>query len=79
MEKVVEIKKQILGQILTSEVRARLANLKLTKPQLVEQIEIQLIQSTNSGSLKSKVIHIHMDDLPIHHSCLYKQNSRRIV
>ena len=28
-------KKQILGQILTSEARARLANLKLTKPQLV--------------------------------------------
>ncbi len=48
-------KKQILGQILTSEARARLANLKLTKPQLVEQIEIQLIQSANSGSLRGKV------------------------
>lgn len=37
------------------EARARLANLKLTKPQLVEQIEIQLIQSANSGSLRGKV------------------------
>lgn len=48
-------KRQILGKILTSEARARLANLKLTKPQLVDQIEIQLIQSANSGSLRGKV------------------------
>ena len=48
-------KKQILGQILTTEARNRLANLKLTKPELVEQIEIQLIQSAQAGSLRGKV------------------------
>lgn len=48
-------KKQILGQILTSEARNRLANLRLTKPELVNQIEIQLIQSAQSGSLRGKV------------------------
>ena len=48
-------KKQILGQILTPEARTRLGNLKLTKPELVEQIEIQLIQSAQSGSLRGKV------------------------
>ena len=48
-------KKQILAQILTSEARNRLANLKLTKPELVEQIEIQLIQSAQAGSLRGKV------------------------
>ena len=48
-------KKQILGQILTSEARNRLANLKLTKPELVNQIELQLIQSAQSGSLRGKV------------------------
>ena len=48
-------KKQILGQILTSEARNRLANLKLTKPELVNQIEIQLIQSAQAGSLRGKV------------------------
>jgi programmed cell death protein 5 len=48
-------KKQILGQILTPEARQRLANLKLTKPELVNQIEIQLIQSAQAGSLRGKV------------------------
>jgi programmed cell death protein 5 len=48
-------KKQILGQIMTSEARNRLANLKLTKPELVNQIEIQLIQSAQAGSLRGKV------------------------
>ena len=48
-------KKQILGQILTPEARTRLGNLKLTKPELVEQIELQLIQSAQAGSLRGKV------------------------
>ena len=48
-------KKQILGQIMTPEARNRLANLKLTKPELVNQIEIQLIQSSQAGSLRGKV------------------------
>ena len=48
-------KKQILAQIMTSEARNRLANLKLTKPELVSQIEIQLIQSAQAGSLRGKV------------------------
>lgn len=48
-------KKQILAQIMTSEARNRLANLKLTRPELVEQIELQLIQSAQSGSLRGKV------------------------
>ena len=48
-------KKQILGQIMTPEARNRLANLKLTKPELVNQIELQLIQSAQAGSLRGKV------------------------
>lgn len=48
-------KKAILSQILTSEARNRLANLKLTKPDLVNQIELQLIQSAQAGSLRGKV------------------------
>ncbi|AMD16765.1 hypothetical protein TL18_01140 [Methanobrevibacter sp. YE315] len=48
-------KKQILVQIMTPEARNRLANLKLTKPELVNQIELQLIQSAQAGSLRGKV------------------------
>ena len=48
-------KKQILGQIMTPEARARLATLKLTKPDLVNNIELQLIQSAQAGSLRGKV------------------------
>nr|WP_295163013.1 DNA-binding protein [uncultured Methanobrevibacter sp.] len=48
-------KKQILAQIMTSEARNRLGNLKLTKPELVNNIELQLIQSAQAGSLRGKV------------------------
>ncbi|WP_409200011.1 DNA-binding protein [Methanobrevibacter sp. DSM 116169] len=48
-------KKQILIQILTPEARNRLSNLKLTKPEFVQQIELQLIQSAQAGSLRGKV------------------------
>ena len=48
-------KRQIIAQIMTPEARNRLANLKLTKPELVNQIEIQLIQSAQAGSLRGKV------------------------
>ena len=48
-------KKQILAQIMAPEARQRLANLKLTKPELVNQIELQLIQSAQAGSLRGKV------------------------
>ena len=48
-------KKQILAQIMTTEARNRLANLRLTKPDLVNNIEIQLIQSAQAGSLRGKV------------------------
>ncbi len=48
-------KEMILRQIMTPEARARLANVKLVRPQTAEQIEMQLIQLASSGRLKSKV------------------------
>lgn len=40
-----------LARILTPEARARLANLKLVKPELVEALEVQLIQLARAGRI----------------------------
>lgn len=48
-------KKQAMMQILMPEARARLANLRLTKPEFVEQIELQLIQLAQMGRINSKI------------------------
>ena len=48
-------KESVLRQILTTEARARLSNIKMVKPQYAEQIEMQLIQLASSGRLRGKV------------------------
>ena len=48
-------KDAILRQILTPEARQRLTNIRMVKPQMAEQIEIQLIQLAGSGRLRSRV------------------------
>ncbi len=48
-------KEAILRQILSPEARARLTNIKMVKPQMAEQIEMQLIQLAGSGRLKGRV------------------------
>ncbi len=52
----IEAKKQaMLRVILTPEARARLNNLRLIKPELTEQIEMQLIHLVQSGRLKPPI------------------------
>ncbi|AEG18859.1 MAG: DNA-binding protein [Methanobacterium paludis] len=48
-------KRQVMVQILTPEARGRLANLRLTKPEFVDQVELQLIQLAQMGRIKSKI------------------------
>ena len=48
-------KEAILRKILTPEARSRLSNIRMVKPQLAEQIEMQLIQLASSGRLKEQV------------------------
>lgn len=48
-------KRAAIQQILTSEARNRIANIRAAKPEFAEQIEIQLIQLAQSGRLKSKI------------------------
>ncbi len=48
-------KEALLRQILTPEARSRLTNIRMVRPQLAEQIEMQLIQLAGSGRLKARV------------------------
>lgn len=56
-------KRQAMLQILTPEARSRLANLRLTKPEFVDQIELQLIQLAQMGRVKSKITDEQLKEL----------------
>jgi programmed cell death protein 5 len=51
-EQQIDAQKQaLLKQILSTEARQRLNNLKMIKPEFTEQIELQLIQMAQTGKL----------------------------
>ncbi|MFQ5887251.1 MAG: DNA-binding protein [Candidatus Hydrothermarchaeales archaeon] len=57
-EQMAQVEEQIrsaIQQILTPEARARLANIKMAKPEYATQIELMLIQIAQSGQLKNKI------------------------
>lgn len=56
-------KRQVMLQILTPEARSRLANLRLTKPEFVDQIELQLIQLAQTGRVRSKITDEQLKEL----------------
>ena len=56
-------KKQAMMQLLTPEARARLANIRLTKPEFVDQIELQLIQLAQAGRVQSKITDDQLKEL----------------
>jgi programmed cell death protein 5 len=56
-------KKQAMMQLLTPEARARLANIRLTKPEFVDQIELQLIELAQTGRVQSKITDDQLKEL----------------
>ena len=50
-----EQKKMILRAILTTKARERLGRIKVARPEIVENIENQLIMAAQSGQLKNKI------------------------
>ena len=50
-----EQKKLVLRKILTTEARERLGRIKVARPEIVENIEHQLIMLAQSGKLKNKI------------------------
>jgi programmed cell death protein 5 len=48
-------KEALIQRILSSEARARLTNLKMARPEFAENIELQLIQLAQSGTLRGKM------------------------
>ena len=47
-------KDAIMRQLLSSEARARLSNIRLARPQFADAIEVQLIQTYQSGGLRGQ-------------------------
>jgi len=54
-QQVDEAKQTILRKVLTPDARERLTSLKLARPQLAEQVEMQLISLAQSGRLQTMI------------------------
>ncbi len=63
-EQNAQVQKQlILRSILTPEARSRLTNLRLSRPEYANTIEMQLISLAQSGNLKGKVTDAQLKEI----------------
>jgi len=54
-EQAQELKKKIIQKILSKEAVERLGRVRLTKPELAEQVEMYLLQLYKAGKLRGEV------------------------
>ena len=63
VEQQVERQKQVLlRQIITSEARQRLTNIKMVRPQFAEQLELELIQLVQAGRIQVPITDDQLKD-----------------
>ena len=72
-EREAELRKMaILRKVLTPEARQRLANLKMVRPDFVNQLELQLINLATSGQIE-----VPIDDKQLKAILMKFQSNRR--
>ncbi|MFZ2071382.1 MAG: DNA-binding protein [Halobacteriota archaeon] len=62
-QEIKEAKKTIIRQILTTEARERLNNIRTAKPEFAEQLENQLIALAQTGRLKGVINDTQLKEL----------------
>jgi programmed cell death protein 5 len=67
-------KQALLRQILSPEARARLTNLKMIKPEVIDQLELQLIQLAQTGKIP-----IPMSDAQLKQILIQLQGRKREI
>jgi programmed cell death protein 5 len=63
MQKIEQIKKMILRNVLTKGARERLNRIKLVKPELAMQLELYLVQLYQSGKLRGQMTDEQLKDI----------------
>jgi|TARA_B100001971_G_C18111794_1_gene494606 programmed cell death protein 5 len=63
IQQVEQQRRSILMEVLTSEARSRLGNVKLARPEFGMQVESFLIQLAQSGQVKQKVTDVQLKQI----------------
>ena len=63
LDRIEQLKKMILQNILTKGARERLGRVKLVKPEIALQIELYLIQLYKSGKIGSQITEEQLKDI----------------
>lgn len=63
LRKLEEMKKQLLGRILTKEAFERLSRVRMVNPELSGQAELYLLQIYQSGKLRDRITDARLRDV----------------